>query len=127
MSYVVDACVVFRARQGLPSPVRAAAGRRQLVPGEAVEVVLRAGVAFEDSDLTERGWFFDTDALSVRLAAWAGLLGDGPWTDRFPFRPTFELVARHVYGELVPEVPGLAFVELEDRTYGSRTRYLPGP
>lgn len=127
MSYVVDVCVVFRPRQGLPSPVRAAAGQRQLVPGEAVEVVLRAGVAFEDSDLTERGWFFDTDALSARLEAWAGLLGDGPWTHRFPFRPTFELVARHVYGELVPEVPGLVFVELEDRTYGSRTRYLPGP
>jgi 6-pyruvoyltetrahydropterin/6-carboxytetrahydropterin synthase len=76
-------------------------------------------------NLTERGWFFDTDALSARLAAWADLLSDGSWTDRFPFRPTFELVARHLYGELVPEVPDLAFVELEDRTYGSRTRYLP--
>jgi 6-pyruvoyltetrahydropterin/6-carboxytetrahydropterin synthase len=70
---------------------------------------------------------FDTDALSARLGAWADLLGDGPWIDRFPFRPTFELVARHLYGELVPEVPGLAYVELEDRTYGSRTRYLPSP
>lgn len=88
-------------------------------------MALRAGVGFEDGDLTERGWFLDTDALSARLAAWAELLGDGPWTDRFSFRPTFELVARHLYGELVPEVPGLAFVELEDRTYGSRTRYLP--
>ncbi|GAA3913974.1 hypothetical protein [Actinoplanes auranticolor] len=90
-------------------------------------MALRAGVGFEDGDLTKRGWFFDTDALSARLAAWADLLGDGPWTDRFPFRPTFELVARHLYGELVPEVPSLAFVELEDRTYGSRTRYLPSP
>jgi len=92
-----------------------------------VEVALRAGVGFDDSDLTERGWYFDTDALSARLAAWADLLGDGPWTDRFPFRQTFELVARHVYGELASEIPGLAFVELEDRTYGSRTRYLPSP
>lgn len=127
MSFVVDVRVVFRAHQGLPSPIRAAAGQRRLGPGEAVEVVLRAGVGFEDDDLTERGWFFDTDALSARLAAWADLLGDGPWTDRFPFRPTFELVARHLFGELAPEVPGLAFVELEDRTYGSRTRYAPGP
>ena len=69
----------------------------------------------------------DTDALSGRLAAWANLLGDEPWTDRFSFRPTFELVARHLYGELVCEVPRLAFVELEDRTFGSRTRYLPAP
>ena len=125
MPFVVDVCVVFRARQGLPSPVRAAAGQQRLVSGEDVEVALRAGVGFEDDDLTERGWFFDTDALTARLAAWADLLGDGPWTNRFPFRPTFELVARHLYSELVAVVPGLAFVELEDRTYGSRTRYLP--
>jgi hypothetical protein len=41
--------------------------------------------------------------------------------------PTFEPVARYLYRELVPEVPGLTSVELEDRTYGSRTRYLPSP
>jgi hypothetical protein len=125
MPFVVDVCVVFHARQGLPSPVRAAAGPQWLVPGEHVEVALRVGIGFEDGDLTERGWFFDTDALSARLTGWAGVLGEGPWTDRFHFRPTFELVARHLYGELVSEVPGLAFVELEDRTYGSRTRYQP--
>lgn len=125
MPFVVDVCVAFRARQGLPSPVRTAAGQQRLARGEDVEVVLRVGVGFADSDLTERGWFFDTDALSARLAEWSDLLSDGPWTNRFPFRPTFELVARHLYGELATEVPGLAFVELEDRTYGSRTRYLP--
>jgi len=125
MPFVVDVCVVFRARQGLPSPVRAAAGQQRLVSVEDVEMALRAGVGFEDDDLTERGWFFDTDALSARLAVWADLLGDGPWTNRFPFRPTLELVARYLYSELVAAVPGLAFVELEDRTYGSRTRYLP--
>ena len=125
MPFVVDVCVVFRARQGLPSPFRAADGQQRIVPGEDIEVVLRAGVGFEDDGLTGRGWFFDTDALSARLMAWAGLLADGPWTDRFPFRPTFELVARHLYGELAPAIAGLAFVELEDRMYGSRTRYLP--
>src|SRR3954468_14975634 len=71
MPFVVDVCVVFRANQGLPSPVRVAAGQPRLVPGEAVEVALRAGVGFEDGDLTERGWFFDTDAVSARLAHWA--------------------------------------------------------
>jgi hypothetical protein len=125
MPFVVDVGVVFRARQGLPSPVRAATGQQRLVAGEDVEVALRAGVGFADDDLTEHGWYFDTDALSARLAAWADLLGDGPWSHRFPSRPTFELVARHLYHELAPAIPGLAFVELEDRTYGSRTRYLP--
>ncbi|MFI7599956.1 hypothetical protein [Actinoplanes sp. NPDC049681] len=125
MPFVVDVCVPFRARQGLLSPVRAAAGQQRLTPGADVEGVLRAGVGFDDGDLTDRGWFFDTDALSARLSAWADVLGDRPWTERFPFRPTFELVARHLYEELAPVVPGLAFVELEDRTYGSRTRYLP--
>lgn len=121
MPFLVDVCVVFRARQGLPSPIRAAKG---LAPAKDVEVVLRAGVAFDDGDLTERGWYFDTDALSARLTAWAEMLSDRPWTSRFPFRPTFELVARHLFGALAPEVPGLAFVELEDRTSGSRTRYV---
>lgn len=127
MPFLVDVHVVFFARQGLPSPVRAAAEQQRLVPGDRVEVVLRAGVGFDDTDLTERGWFFDTDALSARLTVWAELLAGEPWSERFAFRPTFELVARHLYGEIAPEVPGLAFVELEDRTYGSRTRYAPAP
>jgi hypothetical protein len=73
MPFVVDVCVVFHARQGLPSPVRAVAGPQRLVPGEHVEVALRVGIGFEDGDLTERGWFFDTDALSARLTGWAGV------------------------------------------------------
>jgi 6-pyruvoyltetrahydropterin/6-carboxytetrahydropterin synthase len=91
-----------------------------------IDVLLRAGVSFDDAQLTERGWFFDTDALAERLDRWAAVLGDGPWTARFAFRPTFELVARHVFTELSGEVPQLAWVELTDRTFGSRTRYLPG-
>ncbi|WP_199514677.1 hypothetical protein [Nucisporomicrobium flavum] len=125
MAYLVEVERVFRARQGLPSPVLAARGGHRLGAGEDIEVVLRAGVAFDDDQLTARGWYVDTDELAVRLERWAEALGDGPWTARFPFRPTFELVARHLYGELASVVPQLAHVELVDRTYGSRTRYCP--
>jgi 6-pyruvoyltetrahydropterin/6-carboxytetrahydropterin synthase len=109
MPYEVQVERAFRARQGLPSPVRARRGRPPLSPEAAVEVVLRAAVTFDDAQLTARGW--------------SAVLGAGPWTARFAFRPTFELVARHVYAELSGPVAQLAWVELEDRTFGSRTRY----
>ncbi|MEV4708386.1 hypothetical protein [Actinoplanes sp. NPDC049316] len=125
MAYLVEVERVFRARQGLPSPVLAARGGPRLGAGEDIEVVLRAGVSFDDEQLTERGWYCDTDELTGRLERWTHILGDGPWTVRFPFRPTFELVARHLFHALQPEVPQLAYVELVDRTYGSRTRYGP--
>jgi hypothetical protein len=123
MAYEVEVERAFRARQGLPSPVRQRRGLSPLDPGAAVEVVLRVAVAFDDAQLTGRGWFFDTDGLAERLDGWAQVLGDGVWTARFAFRPTFELVARHIFGELAGVVPQLAWVELEDRTFGSRTRY----
>ena len=123
MAYEIEVERVFRARQGLPSPVRQRRGLAPLGPGADVEVVLRAAVAFDDAQLTARGWFFDTDELAERLDGWAQVLGADVWTARFAFRPTFELVARHVFGELSPVVPQLAWVELEDRTFGSRTRY----
>src|SRR3954447_23311838 len=113
MPYEAEVERVFRARQGLPPPGRA---RRGLAPGADIEVVLRAGVTFADDQLTDRGWFFDTDALAERLDEWAAVLGDGPWTARFPFRPTFELVARHIFTELSGVVAQLSWVELADRT-----------
>jgi hypothetical protein len=66
MAFEVEVERTFRARQGLPSPVRARRG------------------------------------LSL---------------------PTFELVARHVFTELAAVVPQLVWVELADRSFGSRTRY----
>ena len=124
MAFEVEVERTFRARQGLPAPVRARRGLSLLKPGAEVEVVLRAGVTFDDDQLTERGWYLDTDALAEHLDRWAAMLGDGPWAARFAFRPTFELVARHVFTELSPVVPQLAWVELADRSFGSRTRYL---
>ena len=126
MPYEVEVGRVCTVRQGLPSPVRSRRGLTPLEPGAGVEVVLRAAVTFDDAQLTGRGWFLDTDALAEHLDGWAAVLGDGPWTARFTFRPTFELVARHVFTELAAVVPQLAWVELADRTYGSRTRYRPG-
>jgi hypothetical protein len=126
MAYEVEVERTFRAEQGLPSPVRARRGLTLLQPGAVIEVALRAGVTFADDQLTDRGWFLDTDALAEHLDHWAAVLGDGPWTARFPFRPTFELVARHVYGELSGEIAQLAWVELADRSFGSRTRYRAG-
>lgn len=122
MAFEVEVARTFRARQGLPSWL----GRSLIKPGADIEVILRAAVTFTDAQLTEHGWFFDTDALAERLDECTALLGDGPWTARFPFRPTFELVARQVYGELAGSVTQLAWVELEDRTFGTRTRYRPG-
>ncbi|WP_306208617.1 hypothetical protein [Actinoplanes sp. RD1] len=121
--YEVEVERVFRARQGLSSPVRAAAG---LPSVSEIEVVLRAGVGFGEGQLTERGWFVDTDALAARLDEWVRLLSGQPWPALFAFRPTFELVAREIFGRLAPHVPQLAYVELADRTFGSRTRYRPG-
>ncbi|XVU23381.1 hypothetical protein ACQPZJ_39975 [Actinoplanes sp. CA-054009] len=125
MSYLVEVEHRFRAVQGLPSPVRARHGLPLLAAGEGVEVVVTAGVAFEDEQLTERGWFFDTDAAAVILRAYCAELAARPWTELFAFRPTFELVARHLHVALAPELPQLAFVRIRDTTFGVTTRYSP--
>jgi len=123
MAYVVEVEREFHARQGLPSPVRAARGLPPLAGG--VTVILRAGVAFEDEQLTARGWFFDTDAATVTLQECCERLAGRVWTELFDFRPTFELVARAVFRELAEAIPQLAYVELRDDTFGTTTRYRP--
>ncbi|MBU2666569.1 hypothetical protein KOI35_23970 [Actinoplanes bogorensis] len=127
MSYVVEVERRFRAVQGLASPVRAQRGLSLLKKsGNGVEVVVRVGVAFEDEQLTERGWFFDTDAAAVELAECCAELERRPWTEVFEFRPTFELVARHLYGRLVERLPQVAYVEITDIDFGVTTRYRAG-
>ncbi|SNY60368.1 hypothetical protein [Paractinoplanes atraurantiacus] len=126
MSYLVEVEHRFRAVQGLPSPVRAREGLPLLASGEGVEVVVTAGVAFEDEQLTERGWFFDTDAAALTLREHCADLAARPWTELFTFRPTFELVARHLYAALAPELPQLAFVQIRDTAFGVTTRYRSG-
>lgn len=126
MSYLVEVEHRFRAVQGLPSPVRARRGLSLLPSGQGVEVIVRAAVAFEDEQLTERGWFFDTDAAAAELAGCCAELEGRPWTEVFDFRPTFELVARHLCACLSPRVPQLAHVEISDVDFGVTTRYVPG-
>jgi hypothetical protein len=118
MPYEVEVSRSFRAVQGLSSPISP-----RLTPGEGVQAILRIGVAFDDEQLTDRGRFFDTDAVGALLDDWCTTLADGPWTARFGFRPTFELVARHVFASLTASVPQLSWVELEDIPFGTRTRY----
>jgi hypothetical protein len=120
VAYAVELERSFRAVQGLPSPVRAGRGDP---PVDGFEVVLRAGVTFGEEQLTGRGWFFDTDAADEVLDELCARLAARPWTELFAFRPTFELVARHVFGELSARLAQLSYVELANRTMGVTTRY----
>jgi hypothetical protein len=123
VSFVVEVDHRIRVRQGLSSPVRARSGRPLLEPGDAIDLTVTIGVAFEDDQLDHRGRHFDTDAAAEQLdRACAGLTAR-PWTELFDFRPTFELVARDLFGRLAAEMPQLTFVQLHDETFGSRTRY----
>jgi hypothetical protein len=90
-----------------------------------VSIVLRAGVAFADEQLTERGWFSTPTRRRGSSSAAANGSRDGPGRKLVDFRPTFELVTRHLYHELSPHIPQLAFVELRDHTFATTTRYSP--
>jgi hypothetical protein len=122
VSYLVEVDRRFRIRQGLASPVRARNGRPLLAPGGAVDLTVTVGVAFDDAQLDHLGRFFDTDAAAEHVDQVCAELAGRPWTELFGFRPTFELVARHLFERL--EIPGLAFVQLHDETFGTRTRYV---
>lgn len=123
--FVVQVERRFTAVQGLPSPVRARRGLPLIAPGAGIDVILRIGVAFTEEQLTGRGWFFDTDAAAEIVERYCADLGARPWTELFVFRPTFELVARHLYRQLADRIPQLTFVELRDETFGVTTRYTP--
>jgi hypothetical protein len=125
VAFVVEVERRFKAVQGLPSPVRAGRGLPLVPAGEGISAVLRIGVAFDEGQLTERGWFFDTDAAAEVVQHYCDDLGRRPWTELFDFRPTFELVARHLYHELTERIAQLAYVELRDETFGVTTRYSP--
>jgi len=125
VAFVVEVERRFKAVQGLPSPVRAGRGLPLIRAGEGISAVLKVGVTFDEGQLTERGWFFDTDAAAEIVQRCCDDLGRRPWTDLFDFRPTFELVARHLYHELTDRIAQLAYVELRDETFGVATRYWP--
>ncbi|MFI6167123.1 hypothetical protein ACIBCN_10060 [Nocardia sp. NPDC051052] len=113
----------FAVRQGLPSPARRARGVPARSPGEPFAVELRVGFAFVDEQLGERGWFIDTDELDSLIDAFVGELTADSWTERFPFRPTFELVSRWAFEQLAVSIPQLSHVELTNLSLGVSTRY----
>ncbi|MEU8241003.1 hypothetical protein AB0C07_22395 [Actinoplanes missouriensis] len=90
-----------------------------------IDVILRIGVAFTEEQLTGRGWFFDTDEAAEVVERCCRDLGARPWTELFVFRPTFELVARHLYQQMAGQIPQLTFIELRDDTFGVTARYAP--
>jgi hypothetical protein len=125
VAFVVEVERQFNAIQGLPSPVRAERGLPLIPAGEGISVVLKIGVAFDEDQLTERGWFFDTDAAAEVVRECCDDLERRAWTEQFDFRPTFELVARHVFQQLSDRIAQLAYVELRDETFGVTTCYSP--
>ena len=114
-------------KQGLLSPVRAAAGMPPLVlpdsAGLSFDVLI--GIRFDDADLTDRGWYLDTDTVTQDLDREATRLEAAPWTEIFTFRPTMELVCRHLFQQLQRHIDRLGYVELNDVELGVTTRYAP--
>lgn len=93
------------------------------VPDEGFSVILKIGVEFKDDQLTDKGWFLDTDKVEERLDDCCTYLGSNTWTAIFKFRPTFELVAKWAYDMLENSVPGLVYVTLDNDTLGVSTTY----
>lgn len=124
MSYSLEITKKFKARQGLKSPVLAAKGLAPSAPADGFDVILRVGIVFEEGQLTERGWFVDTDAAETMMQEVRDHLASDTWTNLFDFRPTFELVARWAYGELKLKIGQLSYVELDNVTLGVNTRYM---
>jgi hypothetical protein len=125
MAFEVEVERAFRAVQGLRSPVRARRGLSLISPAKGIDVVLRVGIAFSDDQLTDEGRFFDTDVVAEQIQACCDDLAERTWTELFDFPPTFELVARHVFDRLSAGIAGLAYVELRDKEFNVRTRYIP--
>lgn len=123
MKYIVEVEKSFRATQGLASPIRNSQGLRGLQPSAGYEVTLKVGVMFDEAQLTDRGWFVDTDAIDELLSSVVSRLQNKKWTTQFEFRPTFELVSKWAYAQLEPDVKQLHYVVLVNQTLGITVRY----
>jgi 6-pyruvoyl tetrahydropterin synthase-like protein len=116
MKYELKVEKSFRAVQGLRSPIRNVAGLASKLPPEGYEITLVAGVVFDDSQLNQRGWFVDSDAVAIALEAIGQQLASKKWTEQFDFRPTFELVAKWVFEQLEEKIDNLSYIELASKT-----------
>jgi 6-pyruvoyltetrahydropterin/6-carboxytetrahydropterin synthase len=63
--------------------------------------------------------------VTEQIQACCDDLAERTWTELFDFPPTFELVARHVFDRLSAGIAGLAYVEMTDKEFNVRTRYIP--
>lgn len=126
MSYAVTLQRTFKALQGLKSPIRDGKKLAPLQPTDGYQLTLRVGIAFADGQLGDRGWFVDTDSLDDILDATVAELSH-KWTERFDFRPTFELVTRWAYQHLATQIQQLSFVEIHNQTLGITVRYHKEP
>lgn len=126
MSYRVQIELGFRAKQGLPSPVRTGAGLPTLDVEDGRPFVLRAGLVFADAAIeNSAGRAVDSDRALLVLQDAARRISAEPWTELFTFRPSLERVACHLYGTLLDRLGALVYVEIEDSTAGLTVRYQP--
>ena len=116
----------FRAIQGLKSPIRDAQGLPGLQPQNGYELTLKAAIAFEENQLTEQGWFVDSDAVDRELEQITAYLSSKSWTELFEYRPTFERIASWAFNELNQKVPQLSYITICNQTLGVNLTYNKG-
>lgn len=116
----------FRARQGLVSPARSAAGLPSLDEADGRPFVLRLGLTFTDEAVDNgAGRAVDGDTVRLLVHDMTSSLSAEPWTALFDFRPSLERVTRHVHDTLVTQLESLSYVEIVDATAGLTVRYQP--
>jgi 6-pyruvoyl-tetrahydropterin synthase len=126
MTYLIDLQKEFKAKQGLASPIRREKNLQSLQPSDGYSLILKAGIKFDESQLGPRGWFVDTDSLDEAIENICAKLSSDKWTSLFDFRPTFELVAKWAFEQLQPQIKQLEYIEINNQTLKTKTRYSRG-
>jgi hypothetical protein len=122
MSFVVEVTKAATVRQGLTAKTKADTGKPSV---ESFDLCIKVGILFTDKQLTKDGWFVDTDEFEQTVQKQADYLASDTWTTLFSFRPTFELVAKWLCDQLQSDVKQLEYVEIENKTLGVTTQYIP--
>lgn len=126
MPYVVEVESAFRARRGLPSPVRRRAGLPTLDDGDGRPFVLRVGLTFANETVeNSSGRAVDSDVAFLSVDRATRSISTRPWTVLFDFRRSLERVARHLFDNLTKSLVELSYVEIQDITAGVTVRYQP--
>lgn len=126
MSYVVEVSKNVTIKQGLNAKIKPASKSTAKAKSiDSFDITLRVGVAFADKQLKKKGWFVDSDEFGIKVGAQAIHLASAAWTDLFDFIPTFENVAKWVCDQLKAETKQLEYVEIENKTLGVVTQYIP--